>query len=508
MPLMNKWHNVLAQVLVGLVAADLVWADATTVDLSGWQAPAFKARDKKLVGFPWATPSPAYLRDHMADLERAAPYFDGIVFKLPDTNPGDWPPWLPAFDCRPWTERDVPLAILGQIRWNKFRHNFISMGPGPSYDEAVVSWFDDAAWETVQANLRLLSRAVKASGARGIFFDVENYSGLWHYWHKASLDENPARKICLYPGFTFAQVEEKVRQRGRQFITALQSEKPDLVLLATALLSSSGDSPEKVETSFFPLLRAFTVGMLEAAGPQVIFVDGTEGTYWANGSDAFLWWHKAVREGGLNILPENLRQRWTRQSTSGMAVYYDGVANGLYTDKLPVDRAYRLRWLEHNVYHALLTNDEWTWMFFEKANPWTGEGVPADAIAAIERGKAKALAGQALGWTMVTQSLTEPVPSKVFDTPEFAITKPRPAARFPTGAEVQVEIAAANGVGLTYVQLYMDSIPLVGIAGPPFQAVLRNVPRGNHTLLAFGYFTGDCDRGLAAPVTFEVGLNE
>jgi len=467
-------------------------------------SPAFVACDKKLVGFAWAMPSPSYLRDHMAELEVAAPYLDGLVFRLPETDPGQWPPWLPAFDNRAWSEAHVPLDTLRAIHWGRFRHNFISLGPGPTYDDLQVSWFDDAAWETVRANLRLLSKAVVASGARGVFLDVENYSGVWHYWSPQGLKQNPPMRICQYPGFTFAQVEGKVRQRGREFIAALQSEKPDLVVFATALLGDSGSKPDEVETSYYPLLRAFTEGLLEGAGPEVRLVNGSEHTYWVNASDGYLYWHDRHLQNSLSLLPPELRERWRRQSGSGMAVFYDALLTGLYTEKLPVDREYRLKWLEHNLYHGLLTNDEWTWLYFEKANPWIREGVPPEAVAAIERARAKVRNRQALGWTVVWQSLSEPVPSKVFDTPSFRITRPAGDESLWGGDGVVVEVVPAEGVPLTSVQLYLDSRPAAKLLAPPFRVTLRNVPVRAHLLRAVGYFTGDADRGEAAPVLFEV----
>jgi hypothetical protein len=187
-----------------------------------------------------------------------------------------------------------------------------------------------------------------------------------------------------------------------------------------------------------------------------------------------------------------------------MAVFHDALFTGLYTDKLPVDEAYRLRWLEHNVYQGVLTNDEWTWLYFEKADPWTGEGVPPEAKAAIERGRVKALSDQPLGWTMVWQSLSEPIPSKVFETPQFRIASPAALAKLRAGGPVEVELNAGEGVLLTSAQLYLDSRPVAKLLAPPFRAVLRNVPLGAHTLRAVGYFAGEADRGEAAPVIFDV----
>ena len=80
--------------------------------------------------------------------------------------------------------------------------------------------------------------------------------------------------------------------------------------------------------------------------------------------------------------------------------------------------------------------------------------MPAEAKAAIERGKAKALGGQALGWTMVWTSLSELIPSKVFATPRFAISQPAPETRLKTGEPLPVEVTGGEGVPLTSVQLY------------------------------------------------------
>jgi len=89
--------------LLLLFAAGLACAQEA-VDLKDWTPANHVAREKKLVGFAWAMPSPAQLRDHMGDLETAAPYLDGLVFKLPEAPAGQWPPWLPAFDSRAWIE--------------------------------------------------------------------------------------------------------------------------------------------------------------------------------------------------------------------------------------------------------------------------------------------------------------------------------------------------------------------------------------------------------------------
>ncbi|PIW13492.1 MAG: hypothetical protein COW34_09250 [Armatimonadetes bacterium CG17_big_fil_post_rev_8_21_14_2_50_66_6] len=88
-------------------------AEEVAVDLSAWQPSNFVARDKKLVAFASALPTPSYLRDHLVELERAAPHLDGLTFKLPEgKQPEYWPPWLPAFDFTQDRQRgSLPRAV-------------------------------------------------------------------------------------------------------------------------------------------------------------------------------------------------------------------------------------------------------------------------------------------------------------------------------------------------------------------------------------------------------------
>lgn len=78
---------------------------------------------------------------------------------------------------------------------------------------AEMDWFNDSHWTTIQANMHLLGKAVKAGKLKGIFFDPEDYSG-------ASNDLDPwLYTKQSYPGKTFAQVEAQVRQRTPQGIS-------------------------------------------------------------------------------------------------------------------------------------------------------------------------------------------------------------------------------------------------------------------------------------------------
>ncbi|NUQ66453.1 MAG: Ig-like domain-containing protein [Pirellulales bacterium] len=475
-------------------------AGGPSVDVSRFVNPAFRAQEKKVIGFAWASPSPSVLRDRMKELETAAPYLDGIVFKLPETPLGEWPPWRPAFDNRRWTESDVGLPVLCQVKWGRFRHNFIALGPGSSYDHAEAGWFDDEAWSVIVENAGLLSRAILESGARGVFFDTEKYSGLWHYWHRESLRASPPRKICLYPGFTFGQVEKKVRQRGREFLAALQSHKPDVVVFATFLTSACGKEPDSVETSDFPLLRAFTAGMLDAAGPRATLVDGLENTYWTPNSQGYLWWHEQLKDQTVKVVPDDVREKWRSQCSTGMAVFYDAVAKGLYTEKLAVGEDYRTRWLEHNAYHAVLTNDEWTWVYFEKTSPWKPEDVGPGFLSALARGIDKAKGHAPLGFDMTARTLDLTEPSRYYEDAAVRLRSPLSGEVFRRGQTITVQAEPTGESAIQSLRVFVDSRPVASLSAAPWRVGLTNCSTGPHTVRAEATVEGNRMCSYAAPV--------
>jgi len=179
---------------------------------------------KKLIEIGWDTPGAAYVRDHVRELE-ALP-FDGIALT---PQQGQTPV---MFEDRAWTADEVQLDALSSIQWKRFTDNYLSVrGQSPT----GAGWFDDARWERITGNTRQLSAAVAAARARGIVFDPEFYYGdeiadsAWRY------------NTTQYPDRDFATVEAQVRQRGAEFMTALQSQRPDVTVL---LMFSLGPAQE------------------------------------------------------------------------------------------------------------------------------------------------------------------------------------------------------------------------------------------------------------------------
>ena len=86
----------------------------------------------------------------------------------------------------------------------------------------------------------------------------------------------------------------------------------------------------------------------------------------------------------------------------------------------------RLLWLEHNVYWALRTADEYVWFYSERANWWNGS-IPEGAEAAIRSAREKQQAMRPLGFEieeMVRQA-------------EARLKRARDILRGPTSAPVR-----------------------------------------------------------------------
>ena len=163
---------------------------------------------KKLIEYGWDVPYPDQVRKDIRDMEKKP--FDGIIFRLRE--------WNHAFDPRPWDEAKLKpqLDDLAAIEWKTFTDNFLCLYAANNW---AMDWFNDEQWEGIAANLRLSARAAKIGRCVGLVFDPEPYGD--NPWAYAEKDKDRS----------FAEVEAHVRKRGGQFMTALQTEMPEVRLL-------------------------------------------------------------------------------------------------------------------------------------------------------------------------------------------------------------------------------------------------------------------------------------
>src|SRR5437899_4079998 len=104
---------------------------------------ADSAPTKKLIEFGWDEPDTAFMRQHIAEMEKTP--FDGCVFHVnyvnlkPKTGGGSltWDSW----DTRSFAAEEVQAALddLKATKFTRFTDNFLRFNTSPG----KIDWFDD-----------------------------------------------------------------------------------------------------------------------------------------------------------------------------------------------------------------------------------------------------------------------------------------------------------------------------------------------------------------------------
>lgn len=351
---------------------------------------------RKLIEAGWDMPGAVFVRDNIAAMQLTQ--FDGVVFNLME-NPGT--KYVQAFDVfgpqQVLTLADMKIDVLEAIEWGTFTDNFI-YAYAYAQEAGGIDWFDDAIWSNSAAKIALLGQALSASGAKGIALDPEDYGAdTWLY------------SSAQFPGKTYAQVCAQVRVRGAQFMTALQTAKPDVIVLfyfLGVMLRYQSENYEGHEyDSPYATFPAFVGGMLSTMADTVTIVDGSEDDYYHDETTQFLR-SRQYQEGAWYLLPETEHEAYGRIEM-GSTVYVDntlgharaGIASkyAYYSSLTATDVQ---KWYEHNVYHSMLKSDRYTWIYSEQMTWWNPAAPFPGAYDGLVNAKAKFNAGNRLGYDL------------------------------------------------------------------------------------------------------------
>jgi hypothetical protein len=348
------------------------------------------AGERVLISVGYDQPSARFISENIAAMQSQP--LDGVVFTV---NPGGNESSATLLDPTPWPEDGAMLERLSRIEWGRLRHNFIRLDTVAGDDRA--EWFDDARWSRIAANMRLLARAAKTAKAKGLMFDIEPYGiNPWQF------------RAGEFPGQSFADVRAQVRQRGAQFMQALQTEFPDIEVLcffgpsiARAQIESYGGDRAKAK---WGLSADFFDGMLDVIGAQARLIDGHEGAYYHTKAQQFDESRTYIRGTRELISPEN-RAKYDTQFGIAQTVYVDGTLDLWRSPRFFghyfANNAEREQYAQHNLYHALRTSDRYVWLYGENMDWWNRKGagvnVPAALPGIIDAARGKIAGGQALG---------------------------------------------------------------------------------------------------------------
>ncbi|MFP6763467.1 MAG: hypothetical protein VB858_07610, partial [Planctomycetaceae bacterium] len=261
---------------------------------------------------------------------------------------------------------------LAAIRWTTFTDNFLIVKAGEQFldngDPGHMDWFDDRHWDSICHNIGVLTRVAQAARCVGLGFDPEPYhSSVWNY------DRAGSRKPQLHRDTkSFAEYASVVRRRGAQYMSAIQTEMPRVRLFN--LYQAVRLPPSDLAETIYSLYPAFINGMLDAAGPGVVLIDGNEYGFSLLTRGDYTNAYVNVKERKLALIDPKNRDTYRRQVQVSVPIYLDDIfgthANRRWvgTYLTPGDKH---RLFEHKLFHALDSVDEYVWVYGERP-AWFG----------------------------------------------------------------------------------------------------------------------------------------
>jgi hypothetical protein len=314
-------------------------------------AQSTRPSSKKLIEFGWDEPDTAYLRKHIAEMEKTP--FDGTVFHL--TQDFLWKSW----STRTFTEAELRPAIndLQNTPLKRFTHNFLRFNVAPG----DVDWFDD--FSPILANAKLVAKVAKKGKCAGLLFDIEQYNEHPFEYAKA---RNAKTK-------SFEQYAAQARARGREVMNAFQGEFPDLVVFLTFGYSlphaQAGVDKAKLAQVDYGLLKSFLDGMFDAAAGKSTIVDGFEISYGYKTAQQFSDAATTVKKTILPWVAD--RQKYVKHGALGFGLWIDYDWRKYGWDEKDISKNYFTpNQFEASVKHALATADEYVWIYTEKPRWW------------------------------------------------------------------------------------------------------------------------------------------
>ena len=317
---------------------------------------------KKIIAFAANTVEPAYLREHIADMEKLP--IDGLnIFVYPD----DWGPRRSGqegmfFGGRRFTRSDFSkaLADLKATKFTRFTDNFIQVetsGRGSAVtgrpEDGNLDWFDPN-WSGIAENGAVVAWLAKEAGLKGLFLDVEHYTGTLGPWKGKDIFDYEA--CPSKDKHSLDEVVAQIQLRGRQFMEAMGKVYPDITII---IIQNTGWGRHN-------LVEFFVRGMLEARG-QATIVDGGETGYSMITHKEFA----SLREGAES---RHSREKLFAPVEYAIGVWVDRTPNaygGWHTNPADFYKNYRSPdELEHTLHAALTEADKYVWLFTWHSNVW------------------------------------------------------------------------------------------------------------------------------------------
>lgn len=331
---------------------------------------------KKVIEWGWDEPDTKIMRQNIAKMEEAP--FDGVIYHVL-TSTGEMFMW------EMWGNRRFELAQfqhaiddLKATKFQRWKDCFLRTTVMP----ATADWFDDKVWEGIAHNFEVAAQVAKQGGSKGFMFDTEQYVSLVFDYRVQSKQNKK----------TFEEFRAKARQRGREWIRAINRAYPDIVILMTfgyrTAVPKDG-SPRSA--SEYGLLADFLDGALEACSPQTRLVDAWEFSYGYKTQKQYADAYRTIREESLawTEVPDKYRQFMQ----AGFGVWMDNQWRNTGWNATDFSKNYfSPAEFQDSVRFALERTDEYVWIYTEKPKWWTPENLPYAYVEALKKAREQAVA--------------------------------------------------------------------------------------------------------------------
>ncbi len=329
---------------------------------------------KKLIEWSAVEPDSRTVRRLAGQFDKTP--FDGFVFRT-TTATGEQMMW------QMWGGRKYEFSefehVVNDFKATEFSRPmdyFVRANVTPG----KVDWFDDEAWETISHNFGVAARLAKTTGSKGLLFDTEQYA------YRPFDSEEIEKDFPCDP----QKRNEQVKQRGREWIKAINAEFPEATILMTfAYRASRQSEEERFRVGNYELLAPFLDGVLDACDERTTFIDGWEYAYGYRTSEEFRRAHRIMTKRAL---------KWTASPERYRELFRP--AFGVWTDYAIHDFTWNSEdWsgnfhqpaeFEERVRMALEQTDEYVWVYSSEANWWTGKNLPVEYREALRKAKSGA----------------------------------------------------------------------------------------------------------------------
>jgi hypothetical protein len=323
------------------------------------------ARPKKIIEWGWDEPTAAWMKQNITQAETLP--FDGFVLplKLRDGTNMTWKMWSAQhIDYDGLTYMADEMAATP---FKRLTHRFVRVNVTPG----DVDWSDAEAWEGVLYNFSAAAKIAKAGGCKGFMFDTEQYKSapLSNAFVNAKNDSERQAYRQL------------IRQRGRELMSIIAHEFPDITILFTFAYYSSEFDHEK-----YTYLPDLLDGMFEAAPSTVRLVDAWEHSYGYKRTKDYRWGYYQIKghSAALSSIPSLIAKR----IEAGFGVWLDATYSGKswHPDKLS-ENYFTPSEFEASVKDALSLSEEYVWIYSEKMNWWKQKDIPPEYAEALRKAK-------------------------------------------------------------------------------------------------------------------------